>query len=76
MRGWLFLPSNFHFLFTYRREKRKTQFCSPQDLVLLFIENNKNVKIGNTILEGKKRKGKTSLLGEGVALTDGVEIRQ
>ena len=28
-----FLQSKFYFLFTHRREKRKTPFCSPQDLV-------------------------------------------
>ena len=34
----LAFQSNFRFLFTHRREKRKTPFCSPQDLIEVLVD--------------------------------------
>ena len=62
-----FLQSNFYFLFTQHRERRKTPFYSPQDLVLISEKIIKNFKSEGKFLklEGNIEKKNTSLWGEG-----------
>ena len=62
-----FPQSNFYFLFTQHREKRKTPFYSPQDLVLISEKIIKNFKSEGKFLklEGNIEKKSTSLWGEG-----------
>ena len=60
------LQSNFHFPFIHRREKRKTAFCSPRYLVLIYIKIIKNLKKGDSLkFEGKIEKKQNTSVGGG-----------
>ena len=71
MRGWLFFRHFFYVLFPHRRERRRTPFCSPQYLVLIYIKNTRNLIKGELFEILKNLK----LEGEKIAQTDRAEIK-
>ena len=67
MRGWLFfLQSNFHLLFTHRREKRKNTILYPSGPSIDLSKKYQKFEKGGTLLnfEDKIEKGK-KMLGVG-----------